>query len=316
MKIKKITTTIETIPLKTPFITALRRVDNVEFVRVRIELQSGNLSFGEAPATKAITGEDLDLILNSIDSYKARLIGLSPQEAIAKLDSFKIGSSARAALDMALFNILNPLNNKTDKKTAITISLGDVSKMLADANIAYTSQNDILKLKFNDNINHAIEVTKKIKEQNPDASLLIDANQAWSYKDSITYIDAIKDVGIELIEQPVKKDELESLKKITEYSDIPIVADESCFTFEDVKVVVENKIADIINIKLMKCGGITKAMEILEYCRAKKVPVMMGSMLEGPTSIAYASSLVDAYKDVVKYVDLDSPLLYKENFKK
>lgn len=316
MKIKKITTTIETIPLKTPFITALRRVDNVEFVRVRIELQSGNLSFGEAPATKAITGEDLDLILNSIDSYKARLIGLSPQEAIAKLDSFKIGSSTRAALDMALFNILNPLNNKTDKKTAITISLGDVSKMLADANIAYTSQNDILKLKFNDNINHAIEVTKKIKEQNPDASLLIDANQAWSYKDSITYIDAIKDVGIELIEQPVRKDELESLKKITEYSDIPIVADESCFTFEDVKVVVENKIADIINIKLMKCGGITKAMEILEYCRAKKVPVMMGSMLEGPTSIAYASSLVDAYKDVVKYVDLDSPLLYKENFKK
>ena len=316
MKIKKITTTIETIPLKTPFVTALRRVDNVEFVRVRIELQSGNVSFGEAPATKAITGEDLDLILKSIDSYKASLIGLSPQEAIAKLDSFKIGSSARAALDMALYNLLNPLNNKTNKKTAITISLGDVSKMLADANIAYTSQNDILKLKFNDNINHAIEVTKKIKEQNPDASLLIDANQAWSYKDSITYIDAIKDVGIELIEQPVKKDELESLKKITEYSDIPIVADESCFTFEDVKVVVENKIADIINIKLMKCGGITKAIEILEYCRAKKVPVMMGSMLEGPTSIAYASSLVDAYKDVVKYVDLDSPLLYKENFKK
>ncbi|MCW8839276.1 MAG: dipeptide epimerase [Thiovulaceae bacterium] len=310
MKIKKITTTIEKIPLKTPFITALRRVDNVEFVRVRVELQSGNVSFGEAPATKAITGEDLDLILNSIDSYKASLIGLSPQEAIAKLDTFKIGSSSRAALDMALFNILNPLNKKTDKKTAITISLGDESKMLSDANIAYTSQNDILKLKFNDNIKHAIEVTKKIKEQNPDASLLIDANQAWTYKDSIAYIDAIKDVGIDLIEQPVKKDELEALKKITEYSSIPIVADESCFTLEEVKTVIENKMADIINIKLMKCGGITKAIEILEYCRLKNVPVMMGSMLEGPTSIAYASSLVDEYADVVKYVDLDSPLLY------
>ncbi|MCW9026309.1 MAG: dipeptide epimerase, partial [Thiovulaceae bacterium] len=261
MKIKNITTTIEKIPLKTPFITALRRVDNVEFVRVKIQLHSGNISFGEAPATKAITGEDLDLILNSIDSYKASLIGLSPQEAIAKLDTFKIGSSSRAALDMALFNILNPLNKKTDKKTAITISLGDESKMLSDANIAYTSQNDILKLKFNDNIKHAIEVTKKIKEQNPDASLLIDSNQAWTYKDSIAYIDAIKDVGIELIEQPVKKAELEALKKITEYSSIPIVADESCFTLEEVKTVVENKMADIINIKLMKCGGITKAIE-------------------------------------------------------
>lgn len=211
---------------------------------------------------------------------------------------------------MAFYNALNPMKNKTDKQTAITISLGDEEKMLIDSNIAYTNQNIVLKLKFGNDIAHAIEVTKKVKKQNPDAQILVDANQAWSYEDSIKYIDSVQGVKIELIEQPVKKDDLESLKKISEYSEIPIVADESCFTIDEVKNIVENKVADIINIKLMKCGGVTKAMEILEYCKAKNIPVMMGSMLEGPTSIGYASSLVDSYKDIVKYVDLDSPLLY------
>jgi L-alanine-DL-glutamate epimerase-like enolase superfamily enzyme len=310
MIIKDITTTIETIPLKTPFITSLRRVENVEFVRVKIECKNGSISFGEAPATKAITGENLISIENSINKYKDSFIGLEVHECFEKLHFLNIGSSAKAALDMAFYNFIDPMENKTDKQTAITISLGDESKMLIDANIACTNQNDILKLKFSDDIDHAIDVTKKIKNQNPEAKLLIDANQAWTYDQSIKYIDAVKDHGIELIEQPVKKDDLVTLKRITDYSDIPIVADESCFTIDEVKKVVEENIANIINIKLMKCGGVTKAIEILEYCQAKHIAVMMGSMLEGPISIQYASSLADTYKDVVEYVDLDSPLLY------
>lgn len=311
MIIKNITTEIVRIPLKTPFVTSLRRVENVEFVRVKVESENGSISFGEAPATKAITGEDLISIEKDVNKYKDEFIGLEVHECFEKLHFIDIGSSAKASLDMAFYNFINPMKNETDKQSAITISLGQESKMLVDANIACTNKNNILKLKFGDDIEHAIGVSKKIRNQNPEAKLLIDANQAWTYEQSIKYIDAVKEEGIELIEQPVKKDDLVTLKKITHYSDIPIVADESCFTIDEVKKVVEEKIADIINIKLMKCGGVTKAIEILEYCQAKHIPVMMGSMLEGPISIKYASSLVDTYKDVVKYVDLDSPLLYK-----
>ncbi|WP_373069936.1 dipeptide epimerase [Sulfurimonas sp.] len=310
MIIKNITTSVEKIPLKTPFITSLRRVENVEFVRVKIECENGSISFGEAPATKAITGEDLISIESSINKHKSKFIGLQVHECFEELHSLDIGSSAKASLDMAFYNFINPMKNQTDKQSAITISLGEVSKMLVDANIACTNQNNILKLKFGSDIEHAIDVTKKIRNQNPEAKLLIDANQAWDYNQSVKYIEAIKDLEIELIEQPVKKDELDDLKNITNYSDIKIVADESCFTIDEVKEIIQNKRADIINIKLMKCGGVTKAIEILECCKSKNVPVMMGSMLEGPTSIEYASSLADTYKDVVKYVDLDSPLLY------
>ncbi len=310
MRVKNISTSLEKIPLKTPFVTALRKVENVEFIRLKLECENGSISFGEAPATKAVTGEDLESIESDINTNKSKFSGLDIYESLDLLHTLDMGSSAKASLDMALYNLINPMKNKTDKKTAITISLGDVDKMLLDANIATANQNNILKLKFGDDIDHAIEVTKKIKSQNKDAKILVDANQAWSYEDTIRYIDAIKDIDIELIEQPVKKDELKELKKISEYSHVSIVADESCFNIDEVRDIVENNIADIINIKLMKCGGVTKAIEILEYCRSNKVPVMMGSMLEGPTSIKYASALVDTYKDVVKYVDLDSPLLY------
>jgi len=93
---------------------------------------------------------------------------------------------------------------------------------------------------------------------------------------------------------------------------VPILADEAVFTFEDARKVVAMDAADMINIKLMKCGGVTKAMEILEYARKKGITCMLGSMIEGPYSINITLYLAFAYRDVVKFIDLDSPLLYEE----
>jgi len=318
MIIVKIDIEIKKIPLRTPFITALRRVENVEFVRVSVTTDEGVISYGEAPATKAVTGEDLESISNAIKSNKELFYDLTPLEAICVLDKLGIGSSAKACLDMA-FYVLNDkemflaVQNgyKSKSKTAITISLNDKEKMLLDAIDALNNSNDILKLKFSSNISQSIEITLAIQKQLPKAMILVDANQAWSIQGSKKYLDALSGTNIELVEQPLDAKDIKGLKELREYSNIAIVADESCFNLGDVKKILESKSADIINIKLMKCGGITKAIEILEYCRDKKVPVMFGSMLEGPTSIAYASYLVDKYMDVVKYVDLDSPLLYK-----
>ncbi|MFK5937764.1 MAG: dipeptide epimerase [Sulfurimonas sp.] len=323
MKIKTITSEIKYIPLKTPFITALRRVENVEFVRVKIECDNGLFAFGEAPATMAITGEDLEIITNSIDSIKKSLISTTPKKALSLLHLSQIGSSAKAALDMAFVSLLAKeqrvelyeylgAKERREIKTDITISLNTKDKMLQDAKEAYENGHDILKVKLGSDINHAIEVTKQLSLNLPKAKLLIDANQAWSLEESLLYVNAIKDISIELIEQPVKAKDLASLKSITQATNIPILADEAAFSLEDVKQIVETKSANMINIKLMKCGGITKAVEILEYARENHVKCMLGSMLEGPISIDVAMNLAMAYSDVIEYVDLDSPLLYKE----
>ena len=323
MKIISIHSELKNIPLKTPFITALRRVENVEFVRVTLVCENGLEAIGEAPATKAITGEGLEDILHSIESIKDKLIGLNPKEALEIVHSSKIGSSAKASLDMALVLFLAQERKQTlfeyfgaNKvnilQTDITISLKNQSLMLEDSISAVKNKMNILKVKLGSDISHAIEVTKSIAQKLPEAQLIIDANQAWSLEDTLEYIQAMKDVNIELIEQPVVASDIKSLKIITQKSHIPILADETVFTLEDAKKVIESQSADMINIKLMKCGGLTKAVEILEYAKLKNVKCMLGSMLEGPYSINAALHLALAYTDVIKYIDLDSPLLYKE----
>jgi len=325
MNITNITTQIKQIPLQTPFITALRRVENVEFVRVKVECDNGFVAFGEAPATMAITGEDLEIITNSITSISSYLLQKKPKKAFTILHESKIGSSAKAALDMAFVSLLAQekgleiyeylgAKEKLEIQTDITISLNPKEKMLHDAKRAFEQNLPMLKVKLGNDIHHAIEVTKELANTLPQAKLLIDANQAWNLEESLLYVNAMKDVQLELIEQPILAKDLVALQTITNATDIPILADEAAFTLEDVQKIIVTHSADMINIKLMKCGGVTKAVEILEYCREKNVKCMLGSMLEGPISIDVAKQLAMAYSDVIKYVDLDSPLLYKEGF--
>lgn len=324
MKITKITTEVKGIELKTPFKTALRETSHVEFVRVHVEDETGNVGIGEAPATKAITGEDIEIILNSIESVREQFLELTCKEALEILHATcNIGSSAKAALDMAFISLHVKQTNQTMQsyfgiknltpiKTDVTISLNSADDMLEDAKKAYAADMSILKVKVGSDVLHAVDVVRKISKELPSCEILVDANQAWDFEGTLLFIKNMFDVKIELIEQPVIASDLNSLEKITHFSNIPILADEAVFSLEDAKKVMESQSADMINIKLMKCGGVTKAIEILEYARQNSITCMLGSMLEGPYSINTAIYLAFAYRDVVRYVDLDSPLLYKE----
>ncbi|MCK9473216.1 dipeptide epimerase [Sulfurimonas sp.] len=324
MKITNITTQVKQIELKTPFKTALRETSHVEFVRVFVEDDAGNVGIGEAPATKAITGEDIEIILESVQSVKESFLTLTCKEALEFLHtSCKIGSSAKAALDMAFISLhLKETNqtmasyfgikNLTPIKTDVTISLNSVDAMMQDAKKAYEEGKYILKVKVGSDVLHAVDIVRRIAKELPSCEILVDANQAWNFESTLLFIKNMFDLKVELIEQPVVAADLDTLKKITHFSSIPILADEAVFNLEDVKKVMESQSANMINIKLMKCGGVTKAIEILEYARQNNITCMLGSMLEGPYSINIALYLAFAYRDVVRYVDLDSPLLYKE----
>ncbi len=312
--IVNITTTRKSIPLKTPFVTALRRVENVEFIRVMIMYDDGSYSYGEAPATKAITGEDLKSIEDGICSITTQLIDNTQQSAYRLLHNSSLGSSAKAAIDIALSQPKLLAKHATQTiQTDITISFAQTDTMVHKATQAYTQGIKFLKIKLAQDIQHAITTTHALCKALPDATFLIDANQAWDLHNALVYVESVQEhKNIALIEQPVAANALHDLRTITQTSTIPILADESVFQLDDAKRVIEGGYADMINIKLMKCGGYTKAKEILEYARINGVVCMLGSMLEGPISIEAALVLAFEYRDVVKFVDLDSPLLYKE----
>ncbi len=105
---------------------------------------------------------------------------------------------------------------------------------------------------------------------------------------------------------------IEGMARLTCKSPIPILADKSAFSLDDAREVLKMKAADMINIKLMKYGGISKAREIIEHCEAKNITCMMGSMLEDPCSIKATAQLAMEYPHTIRYTDLDSPLFYKD----
>jgi L-alanine-DL-glutamate epimerase-like enolase superfamily enzyme len=144
--------------------------------------------------------------------------------------------------------------------------------------------------------------------------LRVDANQGWQPKEAVRLINQMADAGltIELVEQPVAAHDLEGLKFVTEQSPIPILADESVFSPLDAVKLLQLRAADLLNIKLMKTGGIHHALQICALAETYGVECMIGCMLESKISVTAAVHLAAA-KSIITKVDLDGPVLCSED---
>ena len=121
-----------------------------------------------------------------------------------------------------------------------------------------------------------------------------------------------KGLDIEFVEQPVKGRDFEGLKYVTERSYVPVMADESVFSVEDAFKIMQMGAADLINIKLMKCGGIYNALKIASAAEVYGVECMLGCMLEAKVSVNAAVHLACA-KNIITKIDLDGPVLCSED---
>jgi L-Ala-D/L-Glu epimerase len=142
------------------------------------------------------------------------------------------------------------------------------------------------------------------------AIIRIDANEAWNIDEVSKIIPLLESLNIELIEQPLHRDDIDGMKKLKELTNIPIIADEACREEKDAEACLE--IYDGINIKLSKCGGITPALNMIRAARKAKKKIMLGGMCEtivGSTLLAHLLPLAD-------YADIDGPLLLAENIGK
>lgn len=307
--------TIVHIPLTVPFVTALRRVEAASAVRLRIVADDGRIGIGEAPATEAITGETLASIRRTIKNFLIPPLG-EPfddlDEALRRIHTACIGaSSAKAAVDIALHDLHEPLTEPIDLQTAVTVSLDNPEKMEAQA-LGFAQKGcRILKVKLGGRDGRDIARIRRIRDALPEVTILADANQAWDETETLRFLEAVHPYDIALLEQPLPADDLAGMAAVTARSSIPILADESAFDLHGVRRVIESGAADMINVKLMKCGGIAKAKEILQWCSDRRIPCMMGSMLETPASIRAAATLAKRFETIVRYCDLDSPLLWK-----
>ena len=326
MKIISVRLGILRVPLRTPFKTALRSVSSVEDVIVEIHTDCGAVGYGEAPPTGAITGDTTGAIIGAIQDHIAKtILGRDVDEFEPLLQSVQkciVGnSSAKAAVDMALWDLYGQMHKlpvykllgagRSQIVTDITISVNDPETMVKDALSAVARGYDTLKMKVG--VNPELDVARLSAVRNAvgkDIVIRIDANQAWTPKQAVKLLNQMQEQGldIELVEQPVKAHDFEGLKYVTERSYVPVLADEAVFSPENAMTILQMGAADLINIKLMKCGGIYNALKIASAAEVFGVECMIGCMLEAKISVNAAVHLACA-KNIITKVDLDGPVL-------
>ncbi|MFU8825963.1 MAG: dipeptide epimerase [Brevefilum sp.] len=226
---------------------------------------------------------------------------------------------ARCALDLAfhdriarknqvsLYQLLN-LPHPEPKTSAFTVALDTPEKM---ANMAMrVGRFPIIKVKLGGD-QHDLQRLSAIRTARPDARLWVDANAGWALEDALHYLPELESLQVELLEQPLDKDDIDGMGSLQSNTKIHLVADEAVRTLKNIMDLAAAGVNGV-NIKLMKVGGICPALEMIKLAKHLGMQVMLGCMIEtaiGTTAMAHLSGFAD-------WVDLDaSALITNDIFK-
>lgn len=309
-----------TMELEEPYTIAYETVSRTVNVLIRMETNKGIAGFGCAAPDEQITGETVASVLNSLDQIaKPSIKNSDPLRSIMILERLKkpLGKhpSVLAAIDMALFDLLGkaadlPLwrllgGYRNRMKTSVTIGILPEKETVARALDWIKRGFRCLKLKGGLNVEEDIVRVLKVREAvGNDIEIRFDANQGFSVEESIAFVEQTRSARLELIEQPTPRGELDLLGRVTTDVSIPVMADESLMTLRDAFRIARRGLADMVNVKLMKVGGISEALQIDAVAKAAQLEVMVGSMDETALSIAAGLHFALARANVI-YADLD-----------
>jgi L-Ala-D/L-Glu epimerase len=302
-----------TAPLHTPFVTALRRTEHLETTVVEVVDDDGLSGYGEAPQVWRVTGESLagaEACLSGplADVVRGRSVDDLPDLSVELLGAVVGNSGAKAAMDVALHDLASRragvsltafLGGSTGAQrvpTDVTVSAGEPDELSATATKRTAEGFTVLKLKVGTDAARDVARVHAVREAAPEARIRVDANQGWTPDQAIAVIRAMEDAGldVEFVEQPVERHDVRGLAAVTAAVDTPVMADESVFGLRDLAAVIDQRAADLVNVKLAKCGGLGVARELLERTRAAGMGTIVGSMMEGPIGVGAAAALVAA----------------------
>lgn len=327
MKISKINVEKKFVKLRTPFTISLGTIYESVSAIIEIETDEGIVGYGEGAPGILITGETLDGTVECIKMFEKELIGVDPTD-IEKVHEIMDGiaahaNSAKAAVDLACYDLLGkkaklPLykllgGHDSKVETDMTVGIDTPEIMGVKAKEAVSQGFNTLKIKVGMGNALDIERIETIRKNvGKDVKLRLDANQGWSAKEAVQMIHRLSDYDIELIEQPVPYHDIEGLAYVTSQSPIPIMSDESCFDSKDALRLIKQRAVDIVNIKLMKCGGLYEAQKINSICEAAGVECMVGCMVEETDlGVTAGAHLVAAKKNITR-ADLDATFALAE----
>jgi L-alanine-DL-glutamate epimerase-like enolase superfamily enzyme len=267
--------------------------------------------YDETAETVAATLPDLLAIVESVGDPHAgqhveqRMRAHAPDQPAARSAvSIALADLSARTLGVPLYQQWG-LDPDAVPPTTYTVGIDTPAEMASKAEAAAEAGFSLLKVKLGtDDDRGRLDA---VRDAAPDAELRVDANAAWTPDEAVAAVDWLEDAGVTMLEQPVAADDLRGLTAVTEATSIPVAADESCVAPSDVPRVADA--CDIVNAKLVKCGGVRAAKRLFHTADAHGLETMLGCMVESNASIAAAVHLAP----LVDYVDLDGALLLAED---
>jgi len=274
-----------------------------------VELEAdGLIGRGEA-APIARYGQDAVSAARAAETMVARLGDHRAFDSAAARSAVAGEPAAEAAVDMALRDLagkrlgvplheLMGIDPATMPVTSFTIGMD--TPEIVEQKVREAAGFEVLKVKMGSNKDREVlEAVRRVS----DRPLRVDANEGWTLDDALERLQWLREIGVELVEQPLPADQLDQMRELKKASPLPLFADESVGRAADIPRLVGA--FDGINIKLMKCGGIGEALRMIHVARAHGLKIMIGCMVETSMAVTAAAHIAP----LVDHVDLDGNLL-------
>lgn len=312
------------IPITDPFVVATGARVVAENIFVRITLHDGTQGYGESAPFPEVGGETCESCLATLRRLAAMLIGVSAgRYALRAADMAEAAPAypaARCGLETAMIDAYSrstqvPMwqlwggQDIRPRETDITIPIATLEKSVALARGWYTQGFRLFKMKVGNDVEQDIRRLEAVHHALPGISFIGDGNQGFSREECLAFARGVRRFGgaMVLLEQPVVRDDLDSMAAIRQDTGIPVAADESVRSLTDARTVIAQGAADYINIKIMKTG-VVEAVAIAETTLAAGLKLMVGGMVETRIAMGCSFSLVLGMKGFA-ILDLDTPLL-------
>lgn len=326
MKISRVVVGEMKAPLRMPFKTALREVNELREFTVRVEANDGAFGWGSVVPTAAITGDSESKIYDDLHTIGKMLSGADLSKNVywqdVLFDQSQFSNSALCAFDVAVCDLearsaAVPLwkwlggRHSRPLITNMTISVDSPEVMAMRAREAVARGFSALKVKVGQGADSdRARVLAIRKAVGPNVSLRLDANQGWNESEASELMEwfSIHCAPLDFIEQPVPAAELLSLKKLAQRGTTLVVADESAMTFAQAARVIEMSAATALSVKLTKAGGLIAAKKILDLAHEYHIPCLMSCMFEAGAGLQASVQLASMHP-AVRWIDLD-PLEY------
>lgn len=320
--VSRITATALQMKLANPLATSKRTYGTLDFIVVGAECDKGMTGWGEARECTHITGETLTGILEAINAHLGPAVtGLEPGDldhAHQRMNTAMMNNTAaKSAIDMALHDLAGQLAGlpvsrllgggpRGPIETSKAVSIGTTEAMITQAREYVMAGFKTLKLKTGLDEPAELAAIAAIRQAvGPDINLKLDANQSWSLHQATRFLAAVERHGIQMVEQPLPAWDFAGHAELRRRTPIPVMLDEGVHGSRDAQRAIETGAADMVNIKLIKTGGLAPARNLTAICEAAGIDCQIGT-LDTSIGSAAAAHLVHACP-AIRYAEINGP---------